>query len=542
MEWAFVVIGTLLALVALLCLWAAFAVLRAAANLFLRIEACREQLEKLERRLSANGRGAAGALALWVACAGSVQGQQTLAPADALALALADLRQQPAGTRASLRYLTLYAVAEPQREALRKVLAYHVNALSREPDIVPPVVVPGSAGTLLRVHLADYDWSAAVWEKLEDPLFHVKVQAQATKKLWSGGVWPGDGKHYPAGSFYVTEPAKQTALAPWLPAAAAAELVNLSQSAAPIVRGDWFLWQTAIQQGRDPGYYQFLGIKNLADYEKLVGFDAKLMTAAKRKELLEAVAVSTITLQPRRLARFPVIEGWYWRSFDTALARNGKNALRILDGDTFDFDASETLGLLPNGLMVSGLFNKAGATQDVAPPDVAPVDFTAPQSSVHVNLSCIRCHFPNSGINPIDGWARNLFTGPLTLQGPDEKVIRDLRQKYLRPLESAIEGDRKRLATAVTQATGGMKPPELAAAYGRAFAEYDAPVTLERAARDAGVTPERLTGALKAHLRTTGSLDTVLASFLTNRRGGVKPDQYHEAIPLIQTALRGLVP
>ena len=272
----------------------------------------------------------------------------------------------------------------------------------------------------------------------------------------------------------------------------------------------------------------------------MVGFDAKLQKSAKRVELLEAVATSDVTLQPRRLGAFPAISGWYWQTFDSREAKDEKNPLRILNGG-FKFDAQEVFGHGPNGMLVWGLFDDKGARQDSAP------DFIASDSTshgtdrrVHAGVSCIRCHLPNNGINPVDGWARNLFVGELKLQSPDYEKLRELRQKYLRDLEGPMEDSRRVYTRAILQATG-LKPAELGVAYAEAFAGYDAPVTLERAARDAGMEPAAFQLALKSYLLKTGSVDTVAAAYLSKRRA-VPIRQYLEAYPLIQYAIRGLQP
>src|SRR6185437_3694782 len=62
--------------------------------------------------------------------------------------------------------------------------------------------------------------------------------------------------------------------------AAADELYRLTQSQVPVVTGDWFFVQTCIEAdrggiGRGFGYYDFLGMKNRADYFKIIGLDEK---------------------------------------------------------------------------------------------------------------------------------------------------------------------------------------------------------------------------------------------------------------------------
>lgn len=473
------------------------------------------------------------------------------ASADAVLAALADIRRQPAELRAVTRYLTLYHLPPAERNRAWKVIGgYHVNALSRESDIVRVAVVPGTAEALARLTLPDYGWGFDLWEQLTDaePYFHARVESRATYAdrpvPWPGGVWPGDGKNYRAGSFTYyprVAPRKLTALAPWLgDAKVVGELVNLTQSAVPVVRGDWFLWQTAVNAGRGKaGYYEFLGVKAKKDFDVLAGYDKNLARRARIVELHEAVGDSTVTLQPRRIEVDRALSGNYYTTFDNANAVDDRNPLRNLNG--LKFDAMEFFAHLPNGLFAWGLANDKGELQDTAPDNIAS-DSTAHGTDrrVHAGLSCVRCHGPHSGVQPVDGWVRGLFRGGLPVQSPDYDKARELRQRYARDLEGPLEDGRRLFSRAVKEATGGMTAVELSAAYGEAFAAYDAPVTLERAAADVGLTPDRFRGMLDAHRKAAGQLDLVAAAFLTSRR--VPVAQYHEVFPQLATMAKGHVP
>ena len=545
------------------------------AALYVRLARMNARLEVIERQLPKNGRHAAGAFVLWACTSGTAHAQAPVSPADVVATAAADAWGLPPAARSQARYLSLHNIPLAQREQAISVVSLHCNGLSRESDIVVPVAV-GSG--LLRIYLSDYDWPASVWDKLADPVFVTQIEAKSEAVPWPGGVWPDDGKHYAAGSFTVRRKVKKAALAPWLGAANAAELANLTQSQCPIVRADWFVWNTAIQADRNPGYYDFIGVKNKKDFDALVGYDEKLQKSARRVELLEAVADSTVTLQPRRIGAFPAISGWYWQTFDSRQSVDEKNPLRILNGG-FKFDAQEVFGHLPNGIFAWGLFDDKGVRQDAAPDFIAS-DATAHGTDrrVHNNLSCVRCHAGSGGVQPVDGWARSLFTGALKLQSPDYEKLKDLRQKYLRDLEGPMEDSRRTYARAIAQATrvsnpaqlaaiitravapiagganpaeaaavieqavNGLRPAQAGAAYGDFFAAYDRPVSLERAARDLGVTPEKLTTALKASLLRTGSVDTVAASFLGVKPRGIPVLQYHEVVSTLATLASGYQP
>lgn len=472
---------------------------------------------------------------------------QVPSPVEVIGQALTDVRSLAPEQRPHVRYLSLYSIPAPDRERWQKLLAFHCNSLSRESDLISPVVIPHTQGGLLRIDLRDYDWSRETWESLatSDPYFHATIQSQQPDvvKPWPGGVWADDGKHYAPGAFNYkvkAETVRKLALAPWLgDAKAVGELVNLTQSQTPVVRGDWFLWQTAVQSERKPGYYDFLGIRDKKGFDALVGYDEKLQRSSKRVELLEAVADSMVTLQPRRLGAFPAISGWYWQTFDSRKASDEHNPLRILNGG-LKFDAQEVFGHGPNGLLVWGLFDDKGARQDAAPDFIAS-DSTAHGTDrrVHAGLSCLRCHLPAAGINPVDGWARGLFQGNIRLQSPDYAKLKELRQKYLRDLDGAIE-DSRRVYTRAIAATAGMKPAELGVVYGEAFARYDGPVDLTRAAADVGLAPAALKTALEQYVKQTGGLDFVLTALMVGKR--VRPDQYHEVFATLATIAKGYVP
>src|SRR5262249_12399155 len=251
------------------------------------------------------------ALLLFLAAAGAA------AAGDALALALADARALPPDARPHVRYLELPgSLPERARAEFLKVLAFHVNSLSREAAFAPPAGHPApvlASPTLARVYLPDYGWDSKVYERLGplDPYYHVKVRTtefeevdelQTVGRYYLGGrpvrpgtpgaVWVDEGKE-PTGR-KIKRPkggarAKDvTAAAPWLDAAAIAELVALTQSQVPLLRADWFFVQTARELDREDvktnaGYYEFLGIASRGDILRLTGLDEKVSRRIQRE-------------------------------------------------------------------------------------------------------------------------------------------------------------------------------------------------------------------------------------------------------------------
>ena len=190
--------------------------------------------------------------------------------ADNVGAALADARVQGVSVQPYLRYLDLTAVQEKGRKDLRAALASHVNGASREPDIVPPAAV---SETLLRINLKDYRWSPALWEKLlevPEPYYHLSVEVEedvfavteygnwfdtygrTCTKGTPGAVWrTTETRREKTGTRKVK---RANASAFWLDPREISELIVLTQTQIPIVRGDWFFAQTSIQKDRVVGY------------------------------------------------------------------------------------------------------------------------------------------------------------------------------------------------------------------------------------------------------------------------------------------------
>lgn len=431
---------------------------------------------------------------------------------------------------ASSRFLWLGDIGSASELANWTVLLVgHLNHLSVESDSIGFAIVPGSNGQLFRIDVNSFGTPfAESWEKLgeQEPIFHVRLLTQTIdiETPWKGGIWPADGKFYAAKSFNVWTQKKvnKVALAPWLSGNqesknAISQLFSATQSQTPIVSAQWFIYQSGAQKNRSPGYYQFIGLKNAADIDKLSGFDKKLMTVAKRKELLEAVAESGVSHQPRRIASFPTIGTMRkWVTFDSNLALDKNNPLRILDDDNFSFNASETFFSLPNGLWGFALSDAEGKLQDNVPDNVGVGPDTTSTNNdgrIHVCASCVRCHLPFDGLQPIDGWARNLYKPPLTLRAVTPEIERDLRSKYLRDLQSPLEDDRRSYARTLKQLIG-ITPKEYADLFSSFWAQYEAPVTVERAAREIGVSEAVFRQSLLSYLKATPIADSVISSFL----------------------------
>jgi hypothetical protein len=458
-------------------------------------------------------------LLLWPALAIAQPAKPIRTPQSTAILALEDCRKLSSEDQKQTRYLTLYGLPDAELETVFKVLSFHCNTLSTQPDIVRPRLVAGSGGTLLAIALDDYGWDAKVWERLRhvDPYFHVQVTVRQEKDQ-NGETWD------------ITN----GIAAPWLETDSIAALIALTKSQVPIVRGDWFLWQTGAQAERNPGYYDFLGIKDRKNFHELVGLDEKLLDRFPKK-LREAVSDSGVTQQPRRIDRLGTIGGGLWITSDVRAAEGKKNPLRILE-EEYEPDAHEEFAHMPNGLWAFGLFDDQGGRQDNAP-DFIGFDHTSHNNDgrIHVGVSCIRCHGPTGGINDIDGWGRGLFKGKLDLKSADRDTARRLRRLYLSPLEDSIEDDR-RVYTRAVKRCNDWGTDQNARQYGNAWAVYDSPVNAERAAADLGVSKQEWINAIDARIKRSGSIDDItLGAFLVDKNVPLRT--WHESIGLAHSYL-----
>src|SRR6185369_3609623 len=83
-----------------------------------------------------------------------------LAEADGRAL------QQAGIDTSGIRYPTAYNFKAATRKRILETLSFAGNSLSRRRILVPPAIIPGSGGALLRINLLDYGIDPAAWERL----------------------------------------------------------------------------------------------------------------------------------------------------------------------------------------------------------------------------------------------------------------------------------------------------------------------------------------------------------------------------------------
>jgi hypothetical protein len=461
-------------------------------------------------------------------------------PNEALAAAVKDAKTLPSGTAPFARYLTTYALRERDKAEFNHALAFHVNSLSREAELARLTVV---APDLYRLDVRDFGWDAKVYERLADadPWFHVRLKTE-TDETQEWGHYQGPGtsnwittERRPTGRKLVKTVA---AAAPWLDAAASAELVNRTQSQTPLLRADWFFFQTAFSEGHDPGYLDFLGVKDRRDFEKLAGLDAE-RAKQLQKEIRSIVARSGVALNNRQIVRFQTITGGYWVTLDSNKSTDRNNAVRLLDGD-YRHDAEEIYGFAANGLLVVGAFAADGTVQKTVPDKIASDgSATGNDRRIHTGKSCFSCHL--EGIRPIDDYVRRLYREPVRLQAVDYEQFRRLQRLYLGDLETKVRKDQAEYAEVLLR-VNGLTPADNARAYLRTADNYvERALAAEDVARELGVPGETLVGGLKQYARATGQLDPVVAGLIQQPPLLLRREHVDEAVPLFFLALKGYV-
>lgn len=387
-------------------------------------------------------------------------------PAAAVRLALADsLVVQPA-YRPFTRYVWVPPWI-PDKEAPAPVVAYTLNlAVSRAERIVTPVAINGR---LVRVDLwklapGDAALAALVtrWEAFAatEPYFLVRAKP---------GAVPAFGGH--------------------VDLAMAVQLQAHTKSAVPIVRADWFHAKT-LTTTNGGLYYAFMGIERrpkagTAQDAFLTGLGVFEGTSRRLNGVLSvAMFRSEVTAKQRRVDLFRGLggrngTGLVTITHDVVTGTSDPAKDPILSLVEFQDDAREVIVERNNGLPAFALFDGKGALQDSVPDTIASDHLIpAPHPKVlEPAISCIRCHAPGDGLQPLQNDIRQIAR---RFRAFDDRASRVSQLETADQLEARYEGDvqtvlfrgRDDYAKAVSSATGGMKPKELAEALSATFARY----------------------------------------------------------------------
>lgn len=474
-------------------------------------------------------------------------------------------------TAKSVRYIWLDSPLSVRADE-KKVMDGHLNLLSRKTGIRTAVQV---APWLYRIDLNDYgEQFAKAWEKLAatDWVFHEEDfdgEVEYKEVVVEYGYWErpdgtkraGGARQFPDEKWVTTRtekerkpvPTRAFGLAKWVTDTeqSKTQLQNLlakqGQNNAPVLQWSQLFYETAIQEDRKVGYYGMLGIKDLKDYERLIGVVRRDIDPERLAELREVVANSTITTEDtlRRIVVLQAVGGHYFLTQDSNQAKLAKEDVQkgnplFEHGDDYIFQALEGFGNLNNGLPATVLTNDKGVLQNKAPDFIAGRDSTAPGSddAVHVNLSCIRCH-NKAGMQDVHGWVRNVLNlPPNALNGRTPEERKKLAEFYVeRRIEPAIKAYRERVDIACAEATG-WKFEQFSTAYGKVWARVSQPVSFEQACLELGTTPAAYKASL-VKMREAKTLHPNLAAHALDKPVDIPRIKFIEAYPFAQDGLRG---
>lgn len=206
----------------------------------------------------------------------------------------------------------------------------------------------------------------------------------------------------------------------------------------------------------------------------------------------------------------------HWQTFDSRVVAGRSDPLETL-GKALQYDASELIAAIPKHyagrtgtLQAYFLSNAKGEFQAKAPADIV-TDHTGLRGPEIVNTQdCLSCHTPASGlIDPtLDGYREFVLGGAkvyadyTTKQRIEAYLQSDMGKEMSRGREDYTEG--VKLVT-------GLTPDKCAANFIACVKAYDAPVDLQQAAREVGISSDSLRLAI-GHYSPTGKLSARLAA------------------------------
>lgn len=278
-----------------------------------------------------------------------------ITPAETIQAILTDLETIDPRRRRFTRYLTLghlTLAGRPGGELQRtqEAAAKLINSLSWHARITKPDFV-NPDGTILRLDLRAYKWSAAQWEKLVSA-YPYRLQTSDENKT----------------------------------------LAKLTGSEFPALRADWFVATAA----RPPFYHDLLQLP-VTDraLERLLQVDV----AADLQDdnvMRAGFNDSGVSKNNRLLERHDAAYGVFWRSYDFAGNAGRQNLFENPVGPnagatSFQPAGGEMIFHLPNGLQAYLLVDGKGRRIDKGPTEIV-ADPRRPDQRVETGISCMSCH------------------------------------------------------------------------------------------------------------------------------------------------------
>lgn len=284
---------------------------------------------------------------------------------------LADLQQLDPRQRRFTRYLTLTHLAFAQRpekdlQLTRTAAGKLLNSLSWHPRVHVPTSI--AQGTMLRIDLRDYKWSAALWDKVA-AAYPYRMRSPTTP------VRP-DSRTGTSAPFVSPEQA----------------IAQFTGSEAAAVRADWFVATAS----RPPLYHDLLQLPQTdRALERLLQVDVP-GNLQDDNVLRAGFNDSGVSKNNRLLERHDAAQGALWRSHDFA---NNFGRQNLFDhplgpntgATSFQAAGGEMIFHLPNGLLAYMLVDAQGRRIDKAPGEIV-ADPRRPDQRVETGISCMSCH------------------------------------------------------------------------------------------------------------------------------------------------------
>jgi hypothetical protein len=406
----------------------------------------------------------------------------TIAPAEAVRLALADATALSHEARQQTRYAMLTGKSDIERHQQLAVMSFLFNSVSRARAIAVPTMT--ADGWLVRIDLAvysdlrrpeTYKELFVAWEKLvkDDPYFHIRTQVAANGKI--SDVTTDGG---------------------WVDLSAAQRLRELTGSFGAVLRVDYLVATIG-----GPAYYEWAGIPATeAEFFKLFGVEPAIVANLAADSTANLMR-SGVTRKPRRIIERPGPLGSVFQTKDVDAETPDRdpfrNPINVKD-QKFNFQASEFFAMGANKLWRVALYDAAGKRQDTVPDKVAK-DF-AGDGIISPMVTCFRCHERNGGrggLQPFYDDQTDLIAH-VGLNSYLPEVAQRIGETYdPARLNIAVLRSREDYTAAVALACDGLTPAEVTEALVAMYSGYlDEPVSRERAAEelalDVSVLPEAL--------------------------------------------------
>jgi hypothetical protein len=412
--------------------------------------------------------------------------------AQVVALIHADVVSRPERDRRFLRYFTITHLANAgfssdELLTYQHALAKLVNSLSWRNRIVVPEPINLDA-TILRVDIRDYQWTERVWDNI----------------LAS----------YPYGVLQGIPEAKAC--------------FDIAGGQLSHVRLDWFVAVAC----SPPLYHQVLQLpEEDRRLEEQLHIDV-VENIRQERVVRAAFNGSGVSRNNRLIERHESPHGSYWRSYDFAdnLGRHNIFAHPLgpgQDANSFEYNGSEIIFNLPNGLHAFMLVDARGKRLNKAPPDIVS-DPRRPDRAVENGISCMTCHA--RGLIPKSDQVRNHLrenSGAFSQVEADAISALYPAENKLRSLFAA---DNERFRKAIGQTGSRLGTTEPIAAL---VVQHEHELDLRLAAAEVGMKPKEFS----EHLDQSAPLARTLGS-LRIAGGTVQRQVYASAFQDLVTELK----